>query len=254
MYTYGDCAGGILGYADTNSKSTNISNCKNSGYIKVEIWAGGGIVGDVQRNGTIEYCQNTGEVYGGNGNCGGIVGSMGRDDTIISTLTINSSFNKGYIHGDGKNGNPAIGGILGTPHTGDSAIINNCYNTGNVAATSYTSGYIYHGVGGIVGTIYNNATATTTKSKATVTNSYNIGNISNSYSSSYAGQIIGRDYNSNHSVTNCYYLSTATGKNTYGGVSVTDTNLKNYATTLGNSYKADKTQPINNGYPILSWE
>lgn len=254
MYASTSCAGGILGYADNNSKLTNITNCNNSGYIKVESWAGGGIIGNLSRDATIEYCQNTGEVYGINGNCGGIVGSIGENDTTISTLTINSSFNKGYIHGDGKNGNPALGGIIGTTQFGDSAIINNCYNTGEIASTSYTSGNIYHGVGGIVGTIYNNATATSTKSKATVTNCYNTGNTSNSYSSIYAGQIIGRDHNNNRTVTNCYYLSTATGTNTCGGTSVIAANLKKYASTLGNEYKDDKELPLNSGYPILIWQ
>ena len=118
-------------------------------------------------------------------------------------------------------------------------------NTGDVAAKSYSSGNIYFGAGGIIGTIYSNVTATTTKSKATITNSYNRGNITNSYSSNNAGQIMGMDYSNNGSITNCYYLNTATGKNTYGGTAVTDIKLKGYATILGREYTNDKTEPIN---------
>lgn len=247
----GNDAGGILGLGNKAS-NISISGCKNSGLIKVGVWAGGGIAGSLMYTSTIQNCQNSGEIYGGNGNCGGIVGSCGVKDTTDATLTINNSFNTGYVHAEGKAGNPSLGGIAGTVQFGDKAIINNCYNAGKIASTSYTSDNIYHGVGGIVGTIYNNGG--TTKSKVTITNSYNRGNISNSYSSNNAGQIIGIDYNSNRSVTNCYYLSTATGKNTYGGTSATSDNLKKYANKLGSAYTSDKEKPVNDGYPILSWQ
>lgn len=252
MYSSGSCAAGILGYSDANSQSSTISYCKNTGFIKSDIWASGGIAGNLISNSNITYCSNKGEINSGNGNCGGILGAGGTDNAVITTYTVDNCFNTGYIHADGKAGNPSTGGIIGTIQFGDAGIITNCYNTNIVAATSYTAGYIYHGAGGILGTIFDNATQTATKSTAIIKNCYNLGNITNSYSSSYAGQIIGRNY-TNYSVTNSYYLSTASGNNTYGGISVVSATLKGYAGTLGTAYKSDSNN-LNNGYPILSWQ
>lgn len=248
-----NCAGGIIGYSDSNSQSTTIINCTNSGLIKSDVWATGGIAGNLISNSTVSSCLNTGEIYGDNGNCGGIVGAQGSDDTRITYCNIDKSFNTGYVHAAGKTGNPSTGGILGTIQFGDYCNITNSYNTGNVAATAYSSGNIYHGVGGILGTIYDNATATSTKSKAIISNCYNLGNTTNSYSSSYAGQILGRNNGMSSTVTNSFYLSTAAGTNTYGGTSVISATLKGYASTLGVAYKIDSNNK-NNGYPILDWQ
>ena len=248
------CVGGILGLYSNATTEIEVKNCKNKGKIYAETSAVGGILGNSETKANIEKCINEGEISAGNGNCGGIVGNIGKDDVQIYTSNINQCANKGYIHATGNSGGPSCGGIIGLVQAGDSVIISHSYNTKEINATSYTSGYVSHGVGGIVGSVYNNATATTTKSKATISNSYNIGDIKNSYSSSYAGQIIGRDQNSNASVTNCYYLSTAKGTNTYGGTSTQSATLKTYATKLGSSIWTTDEKIENLGYPIFEWE
>lgn len=251
IYCAGSVAGGIVG-TDLKSEKLEIENCKNYAYVKSDVWAVGGIIGDIAKFVEITNCINTGEIYGGNGNSGGIVGSIGSDNAEIYTSEISGCVNTGYVHASGKTGKPSVGGIVGTVQFGDSASVTNSYNRGTVAATEYTSGHIYHGAGGIVGTIYNNATSTSTKSKVTISNTYNTGNITNKYSTYYAGHIIGRDHNNNRSVTNSYYLSTASGKNNYGGTSKTDAELKKIKSTLGSAFVDDTG--INAGYPILSWQ
>ncbi len=248
-------AGGIIGtYENKNiNELLTINSCSNEGMIYAKTWAAGGILGNNIGYVKILKCKNLGEIYGGNGNCGGIVGSIGQNDETIFTSNIDECFNTGYIHALGTSGNPSVGGIAGTVQFGDNIVINNCYNSGKIASTKYTSGNTY-GTGGIVGSIYNNSTITSTKSKVTIGNSYNIGNIENSYSSLYAGQIIGKDFNNNRVVTNCYYLNTASGMNTYGGVASTDINLKKYAKELGDTYWKTDEYNLNNGYPILRWQ
>lgn len=80
-----------------------------------------------------------------------------------------------------------------------------------------------------------------------------MGDIKNSYSSSYAGQIFGREHCSNKSIEKCYYLSTVQGSNTLGGTPLEPVTLKGYAATLGTAFTED-TENSNEGYPILEWE
>lgn len=250
--TTGTGVGGILGvYYTGTTKPVIIKKCINKGKVQAKMNAAGGIVGDAW-NMDISECKNIGEIIAAC-NCGGIIGSMGQNDAQICVGKIEKCANSGYIHTTGNEAVPTCGGIMGAIQRGDSVNINNCYNTGEIASTSYTTGYTNHAVGGILGTVYDNATATTTKSKATITNSYNTGNIKNSYSSSNAGQIIGKDYCNNRSLTKCYYLNTATGTNTNGGTAVVSGTLKTYATTLGEAFVTDTTNK-NNGFPILKWE
>ena len=245
--------GGILGNYNGTDKIV-IQNCVNKAKVYSKVWASGGILGNTSTQVSIEKCINESEISAGSGNCGGIAGSIGGNDTEIYTSTIDQCANKGYIFATGDTGSPSTGGIVGTIQFGDNINVSNCYNAGEVASTKYTSGYVAHGVGGIVGTVFNNQPSGVTKSKATVSNSYNIKNITNSYSDNYAGQIIGRDHNSNASVTNCYYLSTASGKNTYGGTSTASNTLKTYASKLGTDVWKEDNSLKNLGYPIFIWE
>ncbi len=249
--TNGIKAAGIVGVLTGNKKATVI-NCNNYGEINTTEHAGG-IVGHAEAEGyIIDSCHNYGKVIT-QGKAGGILGSMGVDDTQTYTSQIDKCINSGYVHAKGNGGNPVCGGIMGSIQVGESIVISNCYNTGEIASTAYEAGSIYHGVGGILGVCYNNATATTTKSKATISNSYNRGNIKNSYSSNNAGQIIGKDDCGNRNITKCYYLNTVQGSNTNGGIALGAVTLKGYANTLGTAFTAD-TENINEGYPILKWQ
>jgi hypothetical protein len=128
----------------------------------------GGIAGHAKN---ISRSCNTGAVSGIN-HIGGIAG--------MSEGSIQSSFNSGYIKGNGN----YIGGIAG--RTGANNIIEVCYNSGDIE--SDMSGGVYQGdfKGGIAGYNYTGAT---------IRNTYNIGSIKGA-SGMLAGGIIGE----NHSV------------------------------------------------------
>jgi hypothetical protein len=163
------------------------------------------------------------------------------------------------------------GGIVGYANT---SIISNCYNTGNISATSDHNYEYYCCSGGIAG-----------QSSSSISNCYNTGNISAtaSYFYSYSGGIAGQSsssisncYNTGNissyasyypylrgianegSVTNSYYLVTcgATG----AGQSKTEEFMKTaeFVSLLNGGAKAnfafaqDVVPFSNNGYPVLS--
>ena len=184
-YSY---SGGICG----RSINSSISNCYNIGDISVTV------------------SSTRGSVYA---YAGGICGQS--DNSIISNcysmgnISAYSSFSSSYD--SSYYSHSYAGGICGQ---GNTKIIN-CYNTGDITATSssralssFHSAYSY--AGGIYG--YN---------ESSINNCYNTGDIFAShtgsyYSSSYAGGISG--YN-NNSINNCYNK---------GDVSVPFTSSGNY--------------------------
>lgn len=138
------------------------------------------------------------------------------------------------------------GGISGISY----ALIENCYNIGNVTATG---GWYTNDTGGITGRM----------AEGEVTNCYNYGTITaQNANTNLAGGIVGRK--NSGSITKTYYTDTSTAYSYWSSPSshyttgkVTEENLKGYTTKLneGNEIEIwiDDTG-INNGYPILKWQ
>ena len=181
--------GGICGMASGNFQ---LKNCYNTGDISVsddflhESPSVGGICGFYESNATIENCFNNGGILGLR--AGGICGHF------ESSATIDNCHNTGKISSaatystTSDDSNPCAGGITAyiSPN---SNFIRNCYNTGDVlASTSVDTNYLF--AGGIFAD--NNRTGTGFTS---VINCYNTGNISASITESsqaypsYAGGI-----------------------------------------------------------------
>ncbi len=157
---YGANSGGIVGYDrwQSGSAATDISGCQNSGTITANAEGGtsvGGIVSSL--SGNVSGCMSSGEVVGTThsdrfayGEVGGIAG--------VSTGYISTSYNTGNVTltGSAPEGEELffrIGGIVGRTFNGKG--VENCYNTGDITATT-TSGntsYIYSG--GICGMMEN---------------------------------------------------------------------------------------------------
>lgn len=152
-------------------------------------------------------------------NAGGIVGYANGMEirSCNNNCSVSSSNNYSYS-----------GGIVG--QIGGNTSIASCYNTGNVSSR-YS--------GGIVGGKYSSASLI-------ITNCYNIGNAN--------GGIVG--YGSGN-VTNCYYLNTCGGNNTYGGEPKTDVYMQSleFLEVLNNgscAWEQDVQPYQNQGYPILT--
>lgn len=180
----GDFVGGVVGYALNGTIVKNISS-------KVDVNGVNDVGGIAGKNeGTIENCCNLGSVSGTGNYVGGITG--------FNSSKISCCSNSGSISSSSFN----FGGIAGKNFSGmfSSALIINCYNTGNVSCED--RGDIG---GGIVG--YND--------RATVENSYSSGNI-NAPGSEVNG-LIGRNTNSSGSIIkNCYYLDSCGASDTLG--------------------------------------
>lgn len=156
-----DGAGHTIGGMQTNDQQGGLfkaisagSTVKNvgivGGVLNGGVYCAGAIAGS--NNGTIENCYNTGTVTGTAMFVGGIAGD--------NNGTIRNCYNTGKItvSGIGEGG----GGICGT--AGDDAIIENCYNLGDVEAR--------WGVGGVCGYL-----ASYSGDNIRISNCYNAGNL-----------------------------------------------------------------------------
>lgn len=234
-------AGGIVGCA---IGTTTIRNCNNlSGRVSSED-SSGGILGSCINNAIIyiSNCSNHGEVSS-HKQVGGIAGCI-----YYSNVSIMNCYNKGTIMVSGGINYQHAGGILGL-NLASTAIVTNCYNTGN--ASIIGDGHS-HFAGGVIGLSSYNV--------ANVTNCYNVGNVAIT-SLGNAGGIGNIDYGGTVNAINCYYLNTCGGNNTYGGVAMTSTQMRDpqFVSTLNQGqatpvWESDYAIPINDGYPILEWQ
>lgn len=238
-------AGGITGQ-NYDTASSILSNCSNVGSISATSTSTasdarantyvGGIVG-YNNSGTVTNCCNTGVVSadttssatGSHSFAGGIVGRN-------SFGTVTSCYNTGSVTADSVSSITCAGGIVGN----DSGSTTDCYNTGTVSASisSEESLADVHS-GGIVGLNYN-AGGNLGNTSGTVTNCYNVGSVTavSATSSAEATVCIGgiAGYNASETVTNCYYLDTASkgaGEGTDACTKCTAEELKEQDTFVG---------------------
>lgn len=173
--------GGIVGRVATGV-TADITNCQNSGAVSGTgmYKFGGGIVGQIEGNSTIDGCVNFGTVTmpsgeSDNNNAGGIAGGS---DGSTNTYVIKNCVNFGAVSGVNYN----AGGIVGTL-TNTNGTVQNCANYGTVSAVN--------GAAGIAG-----------NNQSTITNSYSVGT---STSSSNCAAIAGRG--GNGILSGCYYTN-----------------------------------------------
>lgn len=181
--------------------------------------SGGCMVGGVAalNEGTVTGCANESAVVEQNTKkdqgVGGIVGH--------NKGTVSLSYNKAHIvRGHTATNYAYLGGIVGK-NEGSGAVIENCYNHGEVDVAYY--------VGGIVG-----------NAAGKITNCYNVGTIP-----SNKKPIVGSSYSA--TVTNCYFLDTCGASDTKG-TSKTAEEFKTLASALGGAFENTET------FPRLKWE
>ena len=228
---------GFFGYTDGAtienfilSGDTVVHTTYNQGYV-------GGFIGYADAT-IIKNCSNAcgiSSMYYSFCYCGGIVGGCNYSH-------IESCYNTGDVS-SGTYGSSS-GGIVGSCFNSYSTLnIKNSFNTGNISSRTYA--------GGIVGAVldYNNITIT-------ITNSYNKGSVSTE--DSYAcGGIVGHSTSGQINITNCFYLYTCGGNNTYGGSPMTAAVMQTleFVGILNNgscAWEQDVAPYVNDGYPILT--
>ena len=163
-----------------------------------------------------------------------------------------------------------VGGVVGD----NNGTVQNCYNTGAVAAASslaYVGGVVGFN-GGTVQNCYNTGVVTGTNDRAyvggvvganngTVQNCYNTGTVSASGDDANIGSIVGGSYDT---VTNCYFLegtaSSGIGSGSGGATSLTiaqieDTGETGLLASLVSGVPADEENPWNTQLSAMgNWE
>jgi len=234
-----DYVGGIVGYVNDN---VDMNICKNSSSVEGKKFVGG-ISGITFFGCNVLSNTNTGNIKGQD-SVGGIIG--------YSQATVEQSVNEGNIEG-----NDNSGGLIGINYS--MANISRSYNKGNVTGKN--------NIGGIVGV--NNATITSTYNRGDIEaslskaggvvgqnskdsfvySSYNTGKVTSK--GSYAG-IAGGNFGS---ITNSFYLDTCVEKVLDGTLDQrkSEEELKNIVDQIGEDYILD-SENKNDGYPILNWQ
>ena len=178
-------AGGFIGHIASSGTTVNVYNCNNTGSITGSgLGVSGGVGFSAGTSLTIESCANSGTVINSGEATGGLFGysaSVTKATSIIVRDSVNTGSISGQSNGTGGvvgahnasatymtfivdgctnrgsvNGLNYVGGVVGLIRnsTADS-YINNCFNYGNVTASSTATTV---GCGGVVGTARVNLT------------------------------------------------------------------------------------------------
>ena len=188
--------GGLVGGFDSNvvsslhiDQSINLENINMNIGSRI-IYAGGLIGGSASENTkahslTITNSYNIGTIdtiSTAQQSVGGLVGRLENEDHTTS-ITIQNSYNAGFINTSTSKATH-LGGLIGY---GDKITIENSFNIGKLYGYIDSSLAIY--LGGLAGYVYNSTTA----SKLTISNSYNVGiiNYVSSSGSTKVGGLVG---------------------------------------------------------------
>ncbi len=211
---------GLFGYVNGGT----VRNLTVAGSIQTSKNSVGGVIGlFTGPDSLLENCVNQVDVTGNTD-----VGGLGWESVNgTQAKTIQNCVNQGDI-----SANNAAGGLVGYFYYKGDLI--NCYNTGNVTATTSKAG-------GLVG--YMN------DSNAKVTNCYTIGTVTGG-SSIQAG--IGSK--SSGAVANCYALEGLPADANVTFQTAAYMKSAAFLDDLGEAFQADVSGSVNNGYPIFSFQ
>lgn len=209
----------------------------------------GGLIGKVSGATTITNCGVTGTVKNTASSptyTGGLIGYVYHPS---GSTQISNCFSTASVS-CGSSSSSAVGGLIGYLYA--KSAVTNCYSAGSVTTTSSTSK-----ASGLLNAYASNSTCE-------IQNCYTSAQVTVS-----SGYFVCYNYGGYCTFTNCFYDSTIAGSKTISYKSVqsgltakTSDELKDLATppagalasTLGNGFRADLDEPINGGYPILSWQ
>ena len=188
-----DYAGGVTGWMRNNS---TISNCSVSGSVTstgVGNFSVGGIVGVVYDSSIINSSSSASVT--GQDHAGGLAG-------YFDNVTAMNCWASGNVIGGGGGASRAVGGFVGFIRSLGSTVIDNCYSTGNVTATTNPSAGCFIGTAG---------------SNSTITNCYSTGK-NFSTTTSAKGGFIGSITTGSVIKNYAFATQTTAGVNTVSGI------------------------------------
>ena len=210
--------GGIAG-CSTNCK---IINCHNYGVVTNENTSGtgytGGIAGYVNTSSLILRCSNSGNVISTTNNVSGGAGYLTGSSKMQETQ------NYGKIEGGSG---VDVGGLAGA--TASTAVVENCYNSGDISGSTYVGGFVGRNIGTVRdcqndGNVMNLEISSTSYIGGIVGYNENlVDRCSNSgmvygYGVSFTGGIAGSNYDADSVISNCYNTGDVTADEITGGI------------------------------------
>ena len=200
--------GGIVGDTTEGTKASAVLyDVYNKGQIGDETYTYyarhiGGIVGRL--SGTVDKAYNTGEIYNGYNVVGGIAGWFYKGQISNSFNTGNITVvNNEYPNSDGNMAGSQVGGIAGAVSAANANIIENAYNLGTIRSY-YKNGD--NAIGGIVGKIISGNKTVTIKNVYTTGNLYAEDNNGNK-TTNKLGSIYGVNEDDSITIENAVYIS-----------------------------------------------
>ncbi len=212
-----NCTGFYVGGICGNFGEGYVSDCSNSGnivstYVMSSELATqcyiGGVVGNYATNTNATNCHNTGYVEGHASYTGGLFG-------LYNGKQLTHSSNKGVVKGENW-----TGGIAGNSYQ---AILEDCFNEGDVTSTDDYVGGLSGVSGGQIEKCYSVANVTSTgnyvgglvgqysDTQNSIKDSYCRGDVSASNKDAYVGGLIGLKYGDTPgTVLDCYYVGKVT--------------------------------------------
>ncbi len=240
----GKQCGGLIG--QIISENFTIRNCFATGNVDTEMGMIGGLIG--QGQGTIENCYATGNVTSKDGTLGGFAGywsngsvlnchstgnvnNVNKDEQVggfIGTATNINAITDCYSTGNVNSISNFVGGFIGVIKNNSSATIKNCFATGDVNCSGFS-------VGGFLGTMENTT-------NLEITDCYSTGDVAST--SYYVGGFLGQNYNCTTEFTNCYSTGNVQGTSNIGGFCgrLSGTN------TITNCYSSGKVNGSSGNY------
>ncbi len=233
--------GGLFGYVGHKGV------IKNVGVASGEIGSKDSSVGSFKgviagwSNGTdFINCWSGADIYCG-GYSGGLIGTIrdGGKSTVSGCYFIGNVYSSGI----------SVGGIIGHIATGYAhggtaveVTVENCYNLGSINGNMR--------VGGIIGCAQDGHT---------IRNCYNAGSVNAESGSAEMGGVIAYVTDQN-TIENCYYNSdliqngVANGHCVLFGKTTEEMKDPAFLAALGEGFKDDRYDLVNNGYPLLNWQ
>jgi hypothetical protein len=235
--------GGLVGHLN---KEGTITFCSSSGYVFGNAQGMGGLVG--MGYGTIVSCFSTGMISGSGSRVGGLVGhAFGTITSCFSTGSVSSS----------RYG-ASIGGLVGVSQ----AIITSCYSVGPVSGDEKVGGLVGDSQEGMITSCYSTGSVKGNQrigglvgsNGCSISFCYSTGSVSGVTDT---GGLVGHN---SISMPSCFWDINTSGQNlSAGGIGKTTAEMKDINTYLSAGWDFDSIWrmpkgSLNSGYPILSWQ
>ena len=233
----------LMGYNDTKQLTSVIKGCINKGNITSTQGYVAGICAMINKGGLIENCINEGKITATESHSyiGGIAGCS-------AGCSIINCINKGEIDSDGTN----VGGITGKCNDyGPKADIVNCYNTGTIKGRSFIGGIV--GEVGLSATSDYGANIRNCYNKGEIiATSSDFGGIIGKITKKTDSNIIGNNYYLNSIAS--YGIGGTSVDDTSMVTSFTSSSLSDLLTNLNNWVNNSSNKPLEDKYSSYTFK